>query len=176
MTARLRVGYLPSLRGPKPVDPTRQTDGHDATTRAATATWRRPTTWRRRCAGGAQVRERGPILASQPPRAWFGVHGGTGVEPVRQFRPVHLGRSACRHVCLIRRGPRKVRHGRVACALGAHISGARGATRSRVWRASPRVGARHGGGGNARSQHKQQTLYASPAGRLHCPSDGWPWP
>jgi hypothetical protein len=45
----------------KPMDPTR----HDATSGAApeAATWRRPTTPRCRGAGGALVRERGPILA-----------------------------------------------------------------------------------------------------------------
>ena len=52
---------------------TRQTD---ATRAPQAATWRRTTSWRRRRAGGAHVRERGPTLASQPTTAWFALLGG----------------------------------------------------------------------------------------------------
>ena len=51
-------------------------DGHDATARRQAATWRRPTTWRPRRAGGAHVRERGPILACLLADSRFGVYCG----------------------------------------------------------------------------------------------------
>jgi hypothetical protein len=48
-----------------------------ATSAPPEATWhRRPTTWRRCRAGGANARERGPILSSELPTAWFSVSWG----------------------------------------------------------------------------------------------------
>src|ERR1022692_2617360 len=58
---------------------TRQTDGLGTTRAPPAATSRRPTAWRRCRAGGAHVRERGPILASQVPTVWFGLYWGDSV-------------------------------------------------------------------------------------------------
>src|SRR5450759_3686511 len=58
----------PDLLAPtKAADPTRQTDGHDATRAPSAATWHRPTTWRRRRAGGAHGRVHGQPVP--PPKA-----------------------------------------------------------------------------------------------------------
>jgi hypothetical protein len=55
-----------------------------ATSAPPEATWhRRPTTWRRCRAGGANARERGPILSSELPTAWFSVSWGGSAGALR---------------------------------------------------------------------------------------------
>jgi hypothetical protein len=67
-------------------------DRHDATRAPPPATWRRPTNWRRRRAGGAHGRERGPVLAGQRPAAWFGVSSVDRVSPAAPgAQPVRHG-------------------------------------------------------------------------------------
>src|ERR1035437_6432941 len=65
----------------KPPDPTRQADGRSAARAPQAATRLRTTTWRRRGAGVAHVRERVP--ARQRPTVWFGIWGGNSAGALR---------------------------------------------------------------------------------------------